>query len=153
MTKRIIVIKDDEKTTEIAVKATIKAMEIYRAEFNGDLIKDLTEANAELNPDPFNEAMKRVQLSASEVTPEIVQQKILENLDLSAYNTEGKIAGEEIQLKVMRIFWAMARAADPQTSGFDSWLDGFDVLPVRQICEKIHQIWIEASTITVEIKN
>lgn len=151
--RRTIVIKYDEKTTEIAVKATIKAMEIYRAEFSGDLAKDLAAANAELNPDPIADAMRRVKMSSAEVTPENIEQKVLDNLDISAFSAADIIPGEVTQRKVMQIFWAMARAADPQACGFEDWLDGFEALPVKQIAEKLHQIWMAASDITVEIKN
>lgn len=56
--KRTIVINTEDEPIEIPVKATLKAMQIYRAEFGSDLSKDLTSVYNALNPDPYLDAMK-----------------------------------------------------------------------------------------------
>lgn len=151
--KRTIVINTEDKPIEIPVKATIKAMQIYRTEFGSDLSKDLSAVFDALDPDPFTDAMKRANLIPGTLTPEEMQQKILENLDYSMIHIEDPIPAEETQIKVLQIVWAMARAADPELAAFSEWIDSLDMQPIRSLAESVKKIWKEAEKTTIELKN
>ena len=151
--KRTIIIHNEEKDIEIPVKATIKAMQIYRTEFGSDLSKDLSAVFDALNPDPFTDAMKRANLIPGMQTTEEMQQKILENLDYSMIHMEDPIPDEETQIKVLQIVWAMAKAADPELAAFSEWIDSLDMQPIRSLAESVRNIWKEAGKTTIELKN
>lgn len=151
--KRKINIKTDEGEIEIEVKATLKAMQIYRAEFGSDLSKDLAAVNAALNPDPFLDAMKRAGISPADASGEELTQKILENLDYSAIREDEEIPDLETQTKALQIVWAMAKAADPEFTAFGNWTDNLDFQPVRSITDCVLEIWKAAGKATVELKN
>ena len=151
--KRTIIIHNEEKDIEIPVKATIKAMQIYRTEFGSDLSKDLSAVFDALNPDPFTDAMKRANLIPGMQTTEEMQQKILENLDYSMIHMEDPIPDEETQIKVLQIVWAMAKAADPELAAFSEWIDSLDMQPIRSLAESVRKIWTEAGKTTIELKN
>ena len=151
--KRTIVIRTEEKEIEITLKATIKAMQIYRTEFGSDLSKDLTAVHDALNPDPFLDAMKRANLVPGMESPEEMQQKILGNLDYSMIRDEDSVPDEETQLKTLQIVWAMAKAADPQLAPFGEWIDGLETQPIRSLTESVMKIWQDAGKTTVELKN
>lgn len=151
--KRTIVINTEDKPIEIPVKATIKAMQIYRAEFGSDLSKDLSAVFDTLYPDPFTDAMKRANLIPGMQTQEEMQQKILENLDYSMIHTEDPIPDEETQSKVLQIVWAMAKAADPELRPFTEWIDSLDMQPIRSLADSVQKIWKEAGKTTIELKN
>lgn len=151
--KRTIIIHNEEKDIEIPVKATIKAMQIYRTEFGSDLSKDLSAVFDALNPDPFTDAMKRANLIPGMQTTEEMQQKILENLDYSMIHMEDPIPDEETQIKVLQIVWAMAKAANPELAAFSEWIDSLDMQPIRSLAESVRNIWKEAGKTTIELKN
>ena len=151
--KRTIVINTEDELIEIPVKATLKAMQIYRTEFGSDLSKDLTAVYNALNPDPYLDAMKRAGIIPGELTREEMQQKILENLDYSMIRIEDSIPDEETQSKILQIVWAMAKAADPEITAFSEWLDSLDMQPIRSLAEVVQKIWLEAGKTTIELKN
>lgn len=151
--KRTIVINTEDEPIEIPVKATLKAMQIYRTEFGSDLSKDLTAVYNALNPDPYLDAMKRAGIIPGELTHEEMQQKILENLDYSMIRIEDPIPDEETQSKILQIVWAMAKAADPELRPFNEWIDSLDDQPIRSLAEVVQKIWQEAGKTTIELKN
>lgn len=151
--ERTLVIHTEEKEIEIPVKATIKAMQIYRTEFSSDLSRDLTAVYNTLNPDPFADAMKRAAITPGELTTEELQQKLLANLDYSAIQLEDPIPDEETQTKALQIVWAMAKAANDRLVPFAEWVDALDIQPIRSLTENVQKIWREANSTTVELKN
>ena len=151
--ERTLVIHTEEKEIEIPVKATIRAMQIYRTEFGSDLSRDLTAVYNALNPDPFADAMKRAAITPGELTTEELQQKLLENLDYSAIQLEDPIPDEETQTKALQIVWAMAKAADDRLVPFAEWVDTLDIQPIRSLTGNVQKIWREANSTTVELKN
>ena len=151
--KKTIVIKNENGEIEIPLKATIKAMQLYRTEFGSDLSRDLAAVYDTLHPDPYLDAMKRAGIVPGELTHEEMQQKILENLDYSMIRVEDPIPDEETQIKTLRITWAMAKAADPDCPDCEKWIDTLDTLPIRSLAECIQGIWREANSTTVIIKN
>lgn len=151
--ERTLVIHTEEKEIEIPVKATIKAMQIYRTEFSSDLSRDLTAVYNALNPDPFADAMKRAAITPGELTTEELQQKLLSNLDYSAIQLEDPIPDEETQTKALQIVWAMAKAANDRLAPFAEWVDTLDIQPIRSLTGNVQKIWREANSTTVELKN
>lgn len=151
--EKTIVIKSDGKETEIRLKATMEALQIHRTEFGEDLIHALREAEKNLHPDPFADAMIRANINPTGMSTEELQNKIFENIDFSNMMTEDDIPDEEAHTKVMQIVWAMAKAADPGITAFKIWIRRFDALPVRAIADRVQEIWQEANRTTVELKN
>lgn len=151
--RRRIVINTDGKEIEIPVKATLKAMQIYRTEFGSDLSKDLNTVYQALNPDPFLDAMERAKIAPGGMSPEEMQQRILDNLDYSLIQADEPIPDEETQMKTLQIVWAMASAADKGLPPFEKWSEDLDMQPIRTLVSCLLEIWREANKTTVELKN
>lgn len=151
--KRIIVIHTDDKDIEIPVKASMAALGIYRAEFSSDLIKDLNAVYQALHPDPFADAMKKIDYKPDEMDNEALTNAILSNLDYQKLNESETLPDGELLTKALQIVWAMAKAADKGFKSFSTWCESFDLLPVKGMVERCNEIWTAANRCTVELKN
>lgn len=151
--EKTIVIHLDEKDIEIPVKASLAALSLYRATFNSDLIRDLNELNRKLNPDPFKDAIKRANINPGQMNQDEMAKALLNNIDYSILGDENILPDGETQIKALQILWAMAKTADDSLSKFEKWCDRFELLPIRGIVDRCHEIWTEANAVTVELKN
>ena len=151
--EKTIVIHLDEKDIEIPVKASLAALSLYRATFNSDLIRDLNELNQKLNPDPFIDAIKRVNINPGQMNQDELAKALLNNIDYSMLSDENILPDGETQIKALQILWTMTKTADDSLSKFDKWCDRFELLPIRGIVDRCHEIWAEANTVTVDLKN
>ena len=151
--KKTIVISTEDKEIELTLCATLQSMQIYRAEFGSDLIKDLNAVHTVLYPDPFGDAIKKAGINPGELTTEEMRDKILENLDYSLIQDEDPIPDEETQTKTLQIIWAMAKAADPELTAFTEWVGGLDLQPIRSLAECVQELWQKANKTTVRLKN
>ena len=151
--KKTIVIKTEEKETELTLCATLLAMQIYRTEFGSDLVKDLNAVYAALHPDPFADAIKRAGIKPGALSEEEMRDKILANLDYSMIRLDEPIPEEETQTKTLQIIWAMAKAADSQLTAFGEWVNSLDMQPIRSLAECVQSLWQKANQTTVELKN
>lgn len=151
--KRIIVIHTDDKDIEIPVKASMAALGIYRAEFSSDLIKDLNAVYQALHPDPFADAMKKIDYRPGEMDDEALKNALLSNVDYRQLSDSETLPDGELLTKALQIVWAMAKAADKGLKSFGVWCESFDLLPVKGIVERCNEIWTAANRCTVELKN
>ena len=151
--EKTIVIHMDEKDIEIPVKASMATLALYWETFNADLIRDLNESHRKLHPDPFAEAIKKVNVNPGQMTQEELTEAILKNVDYTKLNDTNQLPDGDTQMKVLQIFWAMAKTADNAVEKFDKWCDRFEMLPIPGIVDCCHELWTAANTITVELKN
>lgn len=151
--ERTLVIHTDGKEIEIPVKASMGALQTYRAQFAADLIKDLNEVHGKLHPDPFMDAIKRAGIKPGQLDQEEITSAILANVDYSQLSDEKTLPDGETQLKTLQIVWAMAKSAAGSTKRFDLWCDDFELLPIRELADSCYEVWAEAGTGTVELKN
>lgn len=128
-------------------------MRIYRSEFNGDLIADLSEAQEALHPDPIRKAMEHMDLSGRQLTPEELQSEILSHIDYRDFS-ENRLPSFDSQEKALRYIWALAKNANHDLTGFEDWCDGFEEwLPLPAIIDACVQIFGEACLASIELKN
>lgn len=155
--ERTILINANGEDIEIQVKATMATLRLYRAEFGTDLIKDLTAVHEQLHPDPFSDAMRKARIDITAASQEELYSAILANVDFTKIDENGdgfvEIPDGATQMTVMQVLWAMAKTAAGSTKRFDLWCDDFDVLPIRNIADLCFEIWRQANTGTVELKN
>lgn len=151
--KRTIIIHTDEKEHEIPVKASMAALAIYRQEFSGDLIKDLNEVYQALHPDPFADALKKIDYRPGEMDDEALKNALLSNVDYRQLSESETLPDGELLTKALQVVWAMAKAADKGLESFGAWCESFDLLPVKGIVERCNEIWTAANRCTVELKN
>ena len=150
--EKTIVIKNGDENIEIPVKASMAALSLYRAEFNGDLIKDLNRVYKNIHPDPFTAAMKKAEIRGDMSQDEIAK-AILEHIDYSTLEEESPLPSADDQITALHIVWTMAKAADKNIKKFDDWCDRFEILPVSGLIDKCNEIWTAANMTTVELKN
>ena len=139
--------------TEIPVKASMGALQLYRAQFNSDLIQDLNEIHDKLHPDPFMDAIKKAGINPGQLDQDEITKAILQNVDYSVFNNEDALPDADTQIKTLQIVWVMAKTAGNGVKRFDLWCDDFGFLPIRDMADRCYEIWQEANTGTVEIKN
>lgn len=145
---RTLVIND---TLSIPIRLTFGAMRLYRAEFNGDLITDLSAAQDALHPDPIRDALKNADLSG--LSLEEMQTEIMKHIDIRELN-QTRLPSAETQEKALRCVWALAKNADPKLPAFGAWCDSFEILlPLPAMVEACVGMLSEASGATVELKN
>lgn len=140
----------------ISVKATIRSQRIYRAEFGADLNKDLSDIYAKLHPDPFADAMKKVTIQQDQISSEEIMQQVLDNVDLTKIDgiNENQLVGADETEDIMRVLWAMAKAADPNLASFESWAEDLEIMiPAKDLSAQLLQIWKDANKTTIELKN
>ena len=152
---RTLVIHTEGKDIEIQVIASMKALEKYRQEFSGDLIRDLNEVHGKLHPDAFMDAVKKSGVKPDQLSQEELASAIMENLDYSMLSDEidPPLPDGEMLIKALQCVYAMAKAADGSLKKFDLWCDDFGMLPIRELVDSCHEIWAAACTGTVELKN
>ena len=155
--ERTFIVHTEEKDTEIRVKASNFTLRLYRAEFNADLIKDLTEIHDKLHPDLFIEAIKKAGIDPSEVSQDELVNIVIKNMDYSQLNADGTerpvLPDADTQIRIMQIIWTMARTADKNIKSFEDWCDEFDLLPMADLADQCYEMWNRASSGTVELKN
>lgn len=151
--EKTLVIQTDDKEIEITVKASMSALQLYRAEFNADLIRDLNEIYNKLHPDPFADAIKKLNINPEKTSQEELANLILSNVDYSVYDNENAILDGDAQIKAYQIIWTMAKAAGNGTKRFDLWCNDFEFLPVNAIIDRCYEIWKTANTGIVQLKN
>ena len=155
--EKTIIVHANGKDTEIPVKASMKALLSYRAEFTGDLLKDLNEVYAKLHPDPFMEAIKKSGINPSKISRDELLQTVIENIDYASLDADGNampvLPDADTQIKAMQIIWTMAKTANGSTKRFDLWCDDMGLLPVADLIDRCYEIWQQANAGTIELKN
>ena len=151
--KKTIIIRAEENDIEIPVKANMAALALYRAEFTGDLIKDLSEVYTELHPDPFAAAMQKINYDPDEMDQDELAALLMKNVDYQHLSGLDQLPDESAVIKTLQILWAMAKAADRHLESFGEWSESFDLLPVKGLIERCNEIWTAANMTTVELKN
>lgn len=155
--EKTIIVHSGDKETEIPVKASMAALRIYRAEFNADLIQDLTAVYEASHYDPYLEAVKKSNLNPNGLTRDELIAAVMENIDYSSIDANGDalpvVLDGVTRLKAYQCIWAMAKAANKQTERFDDWCDLLDVMPIGDVVEQCMQMWNLASAGTIELKN
>lgn len=155
--ERTIIVRNEDEDIEIRVKASNFALRTYRAEFNADLIRDLSEIQDKLHPDLFMDAVKKAGVNPGDLDKEELLNLVVSNIDLSRIDDQGNekqiIPDAETQIKIMQIVWVMAKAADRKVPGFEAWCDDLDILPSANLFDRCYEMWQKATEGTVEIKN
>lgn len=146
--------KIDDQDFILNLNLNMRACQIYRQQFNRDVLKDMTEIYKLVNPSPFAGMEFSDIVTEGKTEEEVYSQVISKAMPIYfSQREDDKPLDFEMTERACQIIWAFAKNAG-EPKNYEDWIYSFDfVFPAENAIVALYNAWYKSATPIIETKN